>query len=74
MFNLSFTKKDLVRVFWAAAFAFLATFLPLATGLGKFHNFNEVKAAVLALIPTALAAAFSAVKNLVLADGSTLKG
>lgn len=74
MFKFSFTKKDLVRVFWAGLFAFVGAFGTLATGLGAFHNFGEVKAAFLALLPAAIAAALSAIKNAALADGTTLKG
>lgn len=73
MFSLSFTRKDAVRVMWAAVFAFAGVFYPLATGLSKFKNLQEAKAAAIALIPAAIAAALSAIKNAVLADGA-LKG
>lgn len=65
--------SDIRRIVWTAVFAFLGTFLSLAAGAGDFHDFGELKAAALSLIPAAIAAAFSAVKNLVLADGSSLK-
>lgn len=69
-----FTRKDFVRVVYAAAFTFIATFGPLATGLANFKNFQEVKAAALALIPAAIAAALSAAKNAFLRDGTLVKG
>ena len=74
MFSFGFTTRDLIRVAYAAAFGFLGAFIPLATGLSKFHNFGEVKAAFLALLPAGIAAGFSALKNALLADGSKVKG
>jgi hypothetical protein len=73
MFKLGLTGDDLKRIAWSAVFAFIAAFYPLATGLGDVHNFGELKAAALALVPAAIAAALSAIKNGVLADGSKLK-
>jgi hypothetical protein len=70
---MSFTASDLRRVIWTALFAFIAVFVPLLTGLGGFHDFATAKAAFLSLLPAALAAAFSAIKNALLDEGSTLK-
>lgn len=72
--KVGLTVNDIKRVAWAALFAFLGAFLPLASGMSAFHNFSEAKAAALALIPAAIAAATSAIKNGVLADSSPLKG
>ena len=74
MFGLSFTLKDVVRAAWAAVFAFIAVFGVLVTGISSFKSVDEAKAAALALIPAAIAAALSAFKNAILADGTTLKG
>lgn len=74
MFGISFKLSDVIRAVWTFIFTFLATFFTLATGLGPISNWNEAKAAAASLIPASFAAALSAVKNLFLADGSTLKG
>ena len=74
MFQIGFTIKDLVRVAWCFAFTYVATFFTLANGWGPVNSFTDAKAAAIALAPACLAAAFSAVKNLVLRDGTTLKG
>lgn len=74
MFRISFTLRDLVRVVWAFLFTYVSTFFLLADGWGPITNWANAKAAAIALAPACLAAAFSAVKNLVLADGTTLKG
>jgi membrane protein DedA with SNARE-associated domain len=65
MFHINFTTKDLVRALWAfifGALGYIAVVQPTSS--------NEYKAA----IAGAVAAGLSAVKNLVTADGSTLKG
>lgn len=74
MFGWSFTSRDLVRVFWAGLAAFIGVFVTLSSGILSAPNFSEAKAAAIALIPAALAAAFDAIKNALLADGSRLKG
>jgi len=76
MFGISFTKDDLKRVLWTAVQAFVAV---LALGLTDVLNafkgsgLEGAKAVGLALIGAAIAAAISALKNAVLADGSSLK-
>jgi hypothetical protein len=71
-----FTKDDLKRVLWTAVQAFVAV---LALGLTdvleafKGGGLEAAKAVGLALIGAAIAAAISALKNAVLADGSSLK-
>jgi ferric-dicitrate binding protein FerR (iron transport regulator) len=65
MFGLSFTTKDLVRALWSFVFGALAYIVVVQPTTS-----NDWKAA----LAGAVAAGLSAVKNLVLADGSTLKG
>lgn len=67
MFKLSFTKKDVVRAAWAFGVAFLVALGASANGV---HDLSTAQAAVVA----AVVAGVLAVKNLVLADGSALKG
>lgn len=74
MFGWSFTTSDLIRAIWAGVFAFIGTFIALDAGIWKAPNLGAAKAAAIALIPLALAAAFDAFKNALLADGSRLKG
>lgn len=71
--SFSLTWNDAKRIAYAAAFAFIGAFYPLVTGFGALKNFTEAKAAALALLPAAIAAALSAAKNGVLSDGSPLK-
>lgn len=76
MFGLSFTLDDVKRVLWTALQAFVAVLaLGLVDVLNAFRGqgLEGAKAVGLALIGAAIAAAISAVKNLLLADGSTLK-
>ena len=61
MFGLSFTVKDLIRSAWVFAASFAAVF----TTTQKLDR---------AALVAAIAAGVIAVKNLVLADGTTLKG
>lgn len=72
--GFSLTTNDLKRVAYAAAFAFIGAFAPLAAGSAQWHNYSDAKAAFLALIPAAISAGLSALKNGFLSDGSTLKG
>lgn len=70
---MTFTKDDFKRVLWTAVQAFLAAFYALATGLGRFPNLTEAKAFLWAAALAGLAAGASALKNLVLADGTWAK-
>lgn len=65
MFNLSFTVKDLVRAAWSFLFGALAYIVVVQPTTS-----SDWKAA----LAGAVAAGLSAVKNLLLADGSTAKG
>ncbi len=73
MFKFGFTADDVKRIAWTAAMAFVGVFLTISTQVGSFKNFSDAKAAVLALVPAAIAAALSAIKNGVLSDSSALK-
>jgi len=61
MFGISFTLKDVVRSAWVFVFAAAAALTASQT---------STKAGVIA----AIAAGLVAVKNLLLADGTTIKG
>ena len=65
MFGLSFTKKDVVRAIWTFIFG-VAGFITIYGGIPP----AEWKPFAVG----AAAAGLSAVKNLVFADGSTIKG
>lgn len=68
MFGISFTTKDLVRALWSFLFGALAFVLAVQTEiLGGDVDWRGIALG-------AIAAGLSAVKNLVLADGSTVKG
>lgn len=70
---MSFTKDDVKRVIWTAVQAFVGTALVLAPGLFKAPNLEEAKALLISLLVAGVSAAFSAVKNLILDDGSVVK-
>jgi len=76
MFDIGFSKDDLKRVLHTAIQAFIAVFV---LGLGDVLNafkgsgLDAAKAAGLALVGAAIAAAVSALKNGLLADGTPLK-
>jgi hypothetical protein len=70
---MGLNEVDIRRILWTAAQAFLAVFLVAATGALSAPNLGEAKAALLAGAVAGLAAALSALKNLVLPDSSTLK-
>lgn len=76
MFNIGFTKDDLKRAAWTFVQAFLVVFFAGLNDLldaFKAGGLDATASAVLALVVGALAAGVSALKNLFLADGSSLK-
>lgn len=73
MFNISFTKDDLKRVIWTFVMTFVGALVVTASGWQALPSLDTAKAAVVSAGAAAIAAVFSAVKNLLLADGSTLK-
>jgi hypothetical protein len=66
VFNISFTSKDLVRALWAFAFGALG-YIVIAQPQAESGQWKAVGIG-------AVAAGLSAVKNLIFADGSTIKG
>lgn len=73
MFNLGFTQDDVKRVVWTAIQAFLGAVLVLAPGILQAPNWETAKTLGIAALVAGVAAAFSALKNLLLGDGSALK-
>lgn len=83
MFGWSFTFRDLVRVIWTFVFAFIGAYfvtvklvvdvLNKSCG-GGTCDWSTARTIAVSGLAGAIAAAFSAVKNAALADGSTLKG
>lgn len=61
------------RVLWTAIQAFLATFLVLAAGVLEAPNLQEAKAALIAAVVAAGAAAISAVKNTLFKEPSAVR-
>jgi hypothetical protein len=70
---MGLTSSDVRRIIWTAIFTFGGVYASLIYGLGEFKSVADAKAAALALLPTAIAAAASAVKNAALDDGSGIK-
>jgi len=66
-------ESDIRRVLWTAGQAFLAAVLVLAPGVLAAPNFEAAKTLAVAALVAGVAAAISALKNLLLADGSALK-
>jgi hypothetical protein len=70
---IGLNESDLKRVVWTFVQAFLGTLLVLAPGLFQAPDLETAKTLGVAALVGALAAAISAVKNLVLGDDSSLK-
>jgi hypothetical protein len=68
MFGISFTTKDLIRAGWTFLFGVLGFLIAVQAEIIG----GELDARAIAV--GAIAAGFSALKNLVLADGTTVKG
>ena len=71
--KLGLNASDVRRIVWSAVFAFVGVYATLVAGAGDLKSFDEAKAAVLSLLPAAIAAALSAIKNGVLADSNPAK-
>ena len=68
MFNIGFTKRDLIRADWTFVFGVIGyTVLAQASIIDGTVDWK-------ALLVGAVAAGLSALKNLVLSDGTLLKG
>jgi len=70
---MGLNESDIKRVIWTAAQAFLGAVLVLAPGILQAPNFETAKALGIAALVAGVAAALSALKNLVLGDESSLK-
>lgn len=70
---MGLNEADVRRIAWTFVQAFLGVFLAGIGGVLTSPDFSTGKAAGVALVGAALAAGFSALKNFVTPDGSTLK-
>jgi len=70
---MGLNESDIKRVIWTAAQAFIGAVLVLAPGILQAPNLETAKALGIAALVAGVAAALSALKNLLLNDGSTLK-
>jgi len=66
-------ESDIKRVLWTAFQAFVGALIVLAPGILQAPNLETAKTLGVAALVGAFAAALSAIKNLVLDDGSSLK-
>jgi len=82
MFGLSFTKSDVVRSMWGFLLPFVVVFTAGLTGIAKDLltscqtgcDVDATTSAALALAVGVGSSLLIGVKNLVLKDGTTLKG
>jgi predicted transporter len=70
---MSLNEIDVRRILWTAFQAFVAAVLVLAPGILQAPNLETAKTLGVAALVAGLAAALSALKNLLLDDGSSLK-
>ena len=70
---MGFNESDIRRVVWTAVQAFLGAVLVLAPGILQAPNWDTAKSLAVAALVAGVAAALSALKNLVLGDESSLK-
>jgi hypothetical protein len=70
---MGLNEVDIRRVLWTFAQAFLGSFLAFASGFLAAPEWSNVKSLAVAAVIAGIAAGISAVKNLFLSDGSTLK-
>jgi predicted transporter len=70
---MGLNESDIKRVLWTAIQAFLGALLVLAPGVLQAPNWETAKTLGVAALVAGVAAALSALKNLLLDDGSTLK-
>jgi predicted transporter len=70
---MGLNEIDVRRIVWTAIQAFIAAVLVLAPGILQAPNLEVAKTLGVAALVAGLAAALSALKNLVLDDGSSLK-
>jgi len=70
---MGLNEGDIKRVLWTAAQAFIGAIIVLAPGILQAPNLETAKTLGVAALVAGVAAALSALKNLLLDDGSTLK-
>ena len=70
---MGLNESDIKRVIWTAIEAFVGAVLILAPGILQAPNLEGAKTLGIAALVAGVAAALSALKNLLLNDGSTLK-
>jgi predicted transporter len=70
---MGLNEVDVRRILWTAIQAFLGAVLVLAPGVLNAPNLEVAKTLGVAALVAGLAAALSALKNLLLDDGSSLK-
>jgi hypothetical protein len=70
---MGLNEIDVRRIVWTGLQAFLAAVLVLAPGILNAPNLEAAKTLGVAALVAGIAAALSALKNLLLDDGSTLK-
>jgi len=70
---MGLNESDIKRVIWTAVQAFLGAVLVLAPGVLQAPNWETAKTLGVAALVAGVAAALSALKNLILADTSSLK-
>ena len=70
---MGLNESDIKRVIWTAVQAFLGAVLVLAPGVLQAPDMETAKALGVAALVAGVAAALSALKNLVLGDESSLK-
>lgn len=71
MFKIGFTVRDVIRAVWSFVFGFVGFY---ALSSADILKAEDPTAAVAALASGAILAGLSALKNLLLADGTTIKG
>lgn len=70
---MGLNETDIRRIVWTGLQAFLAALAVTAPGILQAPNLSTAKSLAVAALVGAFAAGVSAIKNLVLGDGSTLK-
>ena len=70
---MGLNEIDVRRIVWTAIQAFIGAILVLAPGILNAPNLEAAKTLGVAALVAGVAAALSALKNLLLDDGSTLK-
>lgn len=70
---MGLNEIDIRRILWTAFQAFVGAILVLAPGILNAPNLEAAKTLGVAALVAGVAAALSALKNLILDDGSSLK-